>query len=208
MGGDPVDDELAAFRAEGVLLGVAGDISHIREPKAGLRRDLVRPLNRRDGRGWNVLNLVRRIVAGEVKRDIWAEFLLHPLAELGNLFIAIIKRRNKQYHNLVPNPHLFQKLQCIQNRRERSITYVAVEFLGERLQVDLDRGQVLAEILHRLPLNKTVGDHDAAQSLAFRKLCSLVHVLVIDDRLRIGKGNGGALLLEGHLHHFFRRHVG
>jgi len=185
---------------------VEGDVSDIDIVEAGVHGGPAGALERLNGRGRQILHAIRRMKPGKVNRHVRPHVLDEPRRHLAHFLDRIVQRRDNQHDDLRVDPDVGEHLERVEHGRKFPRAHVAVKRLGERLEVDLDGRQVLTEFPQRRLADVTVRDGDAADTHLPPDSGRIVHVLVEDDRLGVGVGDGRDTPRPGNPHEVLRRH--
>ena len=152
-----------------------------------------------------VLQLEVRMERGEVQRHIVAQVLQHPAAQLLELRVAIVQRRNDQVGDLEPHvgfvPQPPQRIEHRLQMRERDL---AVERFGERLQIDVGGINVAVDVEECLARDVAVRHHHGVQAGVVRLARDVDDVLAPDGRLVVGERQMRRVMLQRDVHHMLR----
>src|SRR6476660_2995786 len=110
---------------------------------------------------WLVLKLEVRVKRGEVERNIWSQMGEYPVDQPSGFARVVVEGGDHQIGDLEPDVRLvLEPLQRVENRRQVCERDLAVEILGEGLQVDIGRVDVIIDIVESFAGDVAVRDHD------------------------------------------------
>jgi len=97
---DPLDEQVIAFGAVGVLVGIMDDVTDIDILAAGLLRYLVGHVKGLHGGPVAVRELVVRMEPGEMDHDLGGQALDDPVRELLDLLLGVVEARDDEIGEL------------------------------------------------------------------------------------------------------------
>jgi hypothetical protein len=164
------------------------DVAGVRVAHAVAQCDLAGAGERRRRRALDVQHLEVGMERGEVHRHFGPEVLDDPGRHRMELLVGVVPVRNQQIGDLHPDVGLVHEvLERVEHRTQVTTTDVAVEVLGERLEVDVGGVHRGEELAARLRLDVPGGDGNGVDAALVARGGDVDGVLHEDDGVVVGE---------------------
>ncbi len=184
------DEQFLALRTICVRT-FAVDVSFIDVAQAHVERDLACMIKSLGWSSWLVLQLEVRVKRSEMQRHIRPQMSQNPFGKLSRLCRIVIQGWNHQVGDLEPDRRLLhQPRQRLQHRLKMRQGNLPIEILGEGLEVDVRRVDVIVNVVERVVCDVTIGDHHRFQAIFPGLFADVDNVFAPDGRLVVGERDG------------------
>ncbi|MDV7393951.1 hypothetical protein RZS08_21405, partial [Arthrospira platensis SPKY1] len=141
----PLDEGLPALGTEGALAFMAGDPGDVDIPESRLARRRAGAIQGPHRRGGQVGELVQRVEAGQVERNVRSQFGDDPLAHRAKLVEIVVQGGNDQMGDFEMHPRGLELFQGRQHGGQLAAADVPIKDRIETLEIDVGRVQLIAQ---------------------------------------------------------------
>jgi hypothetical protein len=193
--------------AQGVVLFIGPQVSHIDEAQSGLDADPFGHGQGGRGRWRSVGHAVVRVEPGKVPGRIRSDLGDQERGHLPQFRFGVVEARDEQCGHFQPPAQLADVRQILFHGFEPGSAHVAIEIVGEGLEVDIGRVDERGQFLQALGALESVGDHDVFKPLPFGLSCGVAHELEKNRGFGIGVGDARRAAFQGGGHKLLGRDV-
>jgi len=195
-----LDDQLAAVRAVGALVRLVVDVADVDVLQPLVPGRDVGPQERLVGRRRHVEHAEVGVERREVQRHLIADVPEDPAAHPADILRVVVVAGDDEVRDLEPDVRLLpEPLEGVEHRLEVRVGDLAIELLGERLQVDVRGVHDLEERPAGLRCDVAGGDGDRLDAPLAAGLRGVDGVLGPDHRVVVGEGDALAAVVQGRL---------
>jgi hypothetical protein len=145
---------------------------------------------------------------GEVERDVGAEMLENPFAELAGFGGIVVEGGDDEIGELKPDVgFVFEPGEHVEDGLEMGERDFAVEILGEGFEVNVGSVNVVVDVVESFARDVAVGDHDGFEAVGLGGFADVNDIFAPDGGFVVGEGDGIAAVLLGEERNLFGREM-
>lgn len=169
---------------------MGADVAEVTVVDAGVTGEVVSVFEGGERGGREVGEAIGGLEAGEVDGDIGPELLDDPGGHAAEVVFGVIEGGDEEGDDLEVDTEVAESGEGVEDGLEPAGTDIAVEVVGEGLEVNLDGGEMLTEVDEGFAGDEAVGDGDGAEGIGASETRGVEDVFGKDGGLGIGEGEG------------------